>query len=100
MRPISLKLDAFGSYGKETLIDFTKPTQNLFLITGDTGSGKSTIFDAIVYALYGVGKENELEYNLYDLVRTKTVYNKRCSETGGSYYGKTSKDDRRINQRR
>ena len=61
MRPISLKLDAFGSYGKETLIDFTKPTQNLFLITG-TGSGKSTIFDAIVYALYGVGKENELEY--------------------------------------
>ena len=62
MRPISLKLDAFGSYGKETLIDFTKPTQNLFLITGDTGSGKSTIFDAIVYALYGVGKENELEY--------------------------------------
>ena len=50
MRPISLKLDAFGSYGKETLIDFTKPTQNLFLITGDTGSGKSTIFDAIVYA--------------------------------------------------
>lgn len=62
MRPISLKLDAFGSYGKETLIDFTKPTQNLFLITGDTGSGKSTIFDAIVYALYGVGKENDLEY--------------------------------------
>ena len=62
MRPISLKLNAFGSYGKETLIDFTKPTQNLFLITGDTGSGKSTIFDAIVYALYGAGQENELEY--------------------------------------
>lgn len=62
MRPISLKLNAFGSYGKETLIDFTKPTQNLFLITGDTGSGKSTIFDAIVYALYGAGNENELEY--------------------------------------
>ena len=65
MRPISLKLDAFGSYGKETLIDFTKPTQNLFLITGDTGSGKSTIFDAIVYALYGVGKENELEVTFH-----------------------------------
>ena len=62
MRPISLKIEAFGSYGKETLIDFTKPTQNLFLITGDTGSGKSTIFDAMVFALYGKGKVSDLEY--------------------------------------
>ena len=53
MRPLKLKMQAFGSYGKETVIDFTKPEQNLFLITGDTGSGKTTIFDAIVFALYG-----------------------------------------------
>ncbi len=53
MKPIKLKMEAFGSYAKETVIDFTKPSQNLFLITGDTGSGKSTIFDAIVFALYG-----------------------------------------------
>ena len=53
MRPVTLTLKAFGSYKDKTTIDFTKPNQNLFLITGDTGSGKSTIFDAIVFALYG-----------------------------------------------
>lgn len=53
MRPIKLTMLGFGSYGEKTEIDFTKPKQNLFLVTGDTGSGKSTIFDAITYALYG-----------------------------------------------
>ncbi len=53
MRPIRLVMQAFGSYGKRTEIDFTRPNQNLFLITGDTGAGKTTIFDAIVFALYG-----------------------------------------------
>ena len=53
MRPKKLVMQAFGSYGKRTEIDFTKPVQNLFLITGDTGAGKTTIFDAIVFALFG-----------------------------------------------
>ena len=53
MRPKKLVMQAFGSYGKKTEIDFTKPVQNLFLITGDTGAGKTTIFDAIVFALFG-----------------------------------------------
>ena len=53
MRPIRITMQAFASYGKETTIDLTKPDQNLFLITGDTGAGKTTIFDAIVFALYG-----------------------------------------------
>ena len=53
MRPVELKMQAFGSYGKCTVIDFTEPKQNLFLITGDTGSGKTTIFDAVVFALFG-----------------------------------------------
>ena len=53
MKPIKLTMQAFASYGQETVIDFTQTNQNLFLITGDTGAGKTTIFDAIVFALYG-----------------------------------------------
>lgn len=53
MRPVKLTMQAFGSYGKLTQIDFREPNQNLFLVTGDTGAGKTTIFDAIVFALYG-----------------------------------------------
>ena len=53
MRPRKLTMQAFGSYGSRTVIDFDRAEQNLFLITGDTGAGKSTIFDAIVFALYG-----------------------------------------------
>ncbi|MCC6095139.1 MAG: SMC family ATPase, partial [Eubacterium sp.] len=58
MRPITLVMQSFGSYGQRTEIDFTRPDQNLFLITGDTGSGKTTIFDAIVFALYGEASSN------------------------------------------
>ena len=46
MRPTHLTLQAFGSYGERTEISFERTNQNLFLITGDTGAGKSTIFDA------------------------------------------------------
>ena len=53
MRPLTLKIQAFGSYSALTTIDFGRTDQNLFLVTGDTGAGKTTIFDAMVFALYG-----------------------------------------------
>ena len=53
MRPLALRLQAFGSYAGELSIDFARLGRHgVFSITGPTGAGKSTIFDAIVYALY------------------------------------------------
>lgn len=54
MRPIKLEMIAFGPYSGKEIIDFEQlDSQHLFLVTGPTGAGKTTIFDAISYALYG-----------------------------------------------
>lgn len=53
MKPLRVIMSAFGSYAGEECIDFSKIDHGLFLITGDTGAGKTTIFDAVTFALYG-----------------------------------------------
>lgn len=54
MRPRRLVISAFGSYSGKTTVDFSKlGDHGLYLITGDTGAGKTAIFDALVFALYG-----------------------------------------------
>lgn len=54
MRPLQLELTAFGPYPKHQAIDFTAlGGSDLFLIHGPTGSGKTSIFDGLTYALFG-----------------------------------------------
>ncbi len=88
MRPISIEMRAFGSYRHET-IDFSGIGGGLFLITGDTGAGKTTIFDAMVYALYdktsGGARDGRMMLSQYAPPGDKTQVTFRFSYDGQVY---------------
>ena len=63
MKPKSLIISAFGPFANTVTIDFSNFQNGLFLVSGDTGSGKTSIFDALTFALYGQvsGSTREIE---------------------------------------
>ena len=90
MRPVTLTMSAFGPYAGETTIDFSKLGKSgIYLITGDTGAGKTTIFDAIVYALYGEttdeAREAKMLRSKYADSRTDTFVQLTFENNGKTY---------------
>lgn len=104
MRPIKLEISAFGPYAEKTIIDFALlGSQGVYLITGDTGAGKTTIFDAIVYALYGkasgsVRSQNSFRSKYADL-RTETYVDFTFAYHGKEYRIRRSPEQERPKKR-
>ena len=90
MRPLKLVMSAFGPYASVVEIDFTLfGKQGLYLISGDTGAGKTTIFDAITFALYGepsgTNRDSSMFRSKYANAKTPT-YVRLTFEYGGKTY--------------
>lgn len=90
MRPIKLTMSGFGPYAGETTLELDKLGENgLYLITGDTGAGKTTIFDAITYALYdeasGENRDVKMFRSKYAKLETPTFVELEFSCKGKIY---------------
>ena len=100
MRPLSLTLSAFGPYSGKTVLDLAQlGNAGIYLICGDTGAGKTTIFDAITYALYGKPsgdrRETAMLRSKYAAPETETFV-----DLSFEYKGKIYKIKRRPEQQR
>ena len=104
MRPVRLEMSAFGSYAGKVEIDFTRVKQGLFLVTGDTGAGKTTIFDAITYALYdqtsGGRRDGNMMRSQYASKETDTYVEYTFSCGGKCYTIRRNPEYLRLGKRR
>ena len=89
MRPITLEMTAFGSYAETTTVPFSDLKAGLYLVTGDTGAGKTTIFDAIMFALYGEASGRDRSRDMFHCDRvprsTDTEVRLRFAQSGREY---------------
>ena len=109
MKPLKLELQAFGPFADYQCVDFKKLSQKgMFLIKGNTGSGKTTIFDAMTFALYGggSGEDSKSRNGRNDLEqwrctqadsRTATFVALTFSVRGRQYYFKRGLEPKRVN---
>lgn len=104
MKPVKLILSAFSSYAGVTEIDFSQAGTGLFLITGDTGSGKTTIFDAISFALFGEtsgdGREGSMMRSHYAAEDAEVFVDLTFLEHGKEYRIVRSPAYQRISKRK
>ncbi len=104
MRPIKLIMSAFGPYASKTVLDLGElGTNGLYLITGDTGAGKTTIFDAITFALYGEAsgdnRESTMFRSKYANAETPTEVELTFVYAGKEYYIKRNPEYERPKTR-
>ena len=104
MRPLNLTMSAFGPYAGEQKLPLEKLGDNgLYLITGDTGAGKTTIFDAICYALYdapsGVNRDSKMLRSTYAATDTETFVELVFEHRGEEYKIKRWPEQERAKKR-
>ena len=104
MRPIKLTISAFGPYAGEEVFDFEiLGKKGIYLITGDTGAGKTTIFDGIVFALYdtasGNGREKSMLRSKYASPEVKTFVELEFVYNGELYKIKRNPEYERPSKR-
>ena len=104
MKPLRLELSAFGSYAGKAVIDFSDLPGGLFLVTGDTGAGKTTIFDAVTYALYdrtsGGRRDGQMMRSQYAKEDTDTYVDYTFSCQGEVYRVRRNPEYLRASRRR